>query len=223
MQTNAQCHLQLNVALNNVFENIWSKKQTMLCQRCKVNEGNLIHMLWSCPHLDVFWKFIITTVSDVVESEIPADPRIWILGDISLVNVNFHKKYLISLAGTAGKKIILVNWKADNCPSQRHWLNELTSYCTPEKILYNVRRRPETFNKIWGSFLNALPSISPLGWGYLTLYSLLLLRTLFTVPFWGGGWAWGGLGFSFAFSFSCLFKKKKWIVVLCTLPINTSL
>ena len=134
-----------------------------MCQRCKVNEGNLIHMLWSCPHLAVFWKFVITTVSDVVESEIPADPRIWILGDISLVNVNFHKKYLISLAGTAGKKIILVNWKADNCPSQRHWLNELTSYCTPEKILYNVRRRPEMFNKIWGSFLNALPSISPLG------------------------------------------------------------
>ena len=134
-----------------------------MCQRCKVNEGNLIHMLWSCPHLAVFWKFVITTVSDVVESEIPSYPRIWILGDISLVNLNFHKKYLISLAGTAGKKIILVNWKADNCPSQRHWLNELTSYCTPEKILYNVRRRPETFNKIWGSFLNALPSISPLG------------------------------------------------------------
>ena len=70
------------------------------------------------------------------------------------------KKYL-SLASTAAKKIILVNWKSEKSPSQRHWLNELSSYCTPEKILYNVRRNPAMYETIWGKVLEILPSISP--------------------------------------------------------------
>ena len=82
------------------------------------------------------------------------------MGDVNLFNVNFNKKYFVSLA-SAAKKIILVNWKSEKSPSQRHWLNELSSYCTPEKILYNVRRNPAMYEKIWGKFLEILPSISP--------------------------------------------------------------
>ena len=46
--------------------------------------------------------------------------------------------------------------------NKKHWLNELSSYCTPEKILYNVRRKPEIHIRIWGSFLALLHSINPL-------------------------------------------------------------
>ena len=104
-----------------------------MCPRCKVVEGDLLHMLWSCPHLDNFWRFIISTVSEIIETEIPQDPRLWILGDVSLININSNKEYFLTLTATAAKKVILVNWKSDKSPSQRHWLNELSSYCTPEK------------------------------------------------------------------------------------------
>ena len=112
-----------------------------MCQRCKVKEGKLLHKLWSCPYLENFWRFVIATVSDVTETEIPKDPKIWLLGDVNMLKVTKHKKYFGLLASAAGKKIILVNWKSENPPSQKHWLNELSSYCTPEKILYNVRRK----------------------------------------------------------------------------------
>ena len=108
-----------------------------------------------------FWKYIVRTTSEIVESEIASDPRIWILGDIQGLSLSHHKTYFILLAGTAGKKCILQNWKSESSPSQRHWLNELTSYCTPEKILYNVRRKPATYEKIWGSFISLLPSLRP--------------------------------------------------------------
>lgn len=112
-----------------------------------MNEGKLLHMLWTCPYLEDFWNFVICTVSDVIEAKIPEDPRVWILGDVNMLKVTKHKKYFISLASTAGKKIILVNWKSENPRSQKHWLNELSS-CTPEKILYNVRRKPETYENM---------------------------------------------------------------------------
>ncbi len=108
-------------------------------------------MLWTCPYLEDFWKFVTATVSDVIETVIPRDLKIWVLGDVNMLKVTKHYK-----------KIILVNWKSENPPSQKHWLNELSSYCTSEKILYNVRRKPETHNRIWGSFLALLPSINPL-------------------------------------------------------------
>ena len=105
----------------------------------------------------------MSTASDVVQSRLPSDPRLWLLDDVNLINVNSNREYFVLLASTAAKKVILVNWKSVNSPSQGHWLNELSSYCTPEEILYNVRRKPSTFDKIWGRFLEVLPSITPVG------------------------------------------------------------
>lgn len=127
------------------------------CQRCKIYDGDLLHMLWNCSHLEEFWKYIAKISSDIIKHKIPLNPRIWILGDIQALNVSYTKKYFILLASTAGKKCILQNWKAEIPPSHRQWLNELASYSTPEKILYNVRKKPATYQKIWGSFMELLP------------------------------------------------------------------
>lgn len=62
-------------------------------------------MLWRCPYLEAFWKYIIATVSDITKSDIPCDPRIWLLGDINLLNITQYKKYFVLLAGTAGKNV----------------------------------------------------------------------------------------------------------------------
>jgi len=123
------------------------------CQRCKRAEGDLLHMLWNCPILNDFWKYIIDISSKVIGIPIRNDSRIWILGDSELLNSSHHKKYFTLLAGTAGEKCILVNWKSTHSPSRKQWINELISLCTPEKILFNVRKSPKTFGKIWGSFL----------------------------------------------------------------------
>ena len=130
-----------------------------VCQKCKFTNADLLHMFWHCPLIAVFWNYIIKTTSDITQCTIPIDPKVWILGDVNALKINNHIRHFILLASTAGKKCILVNWKSDAPPSQRHWINELTSYCTPEKILYNVRKRPTTFRKIWGAFIDALPHL----------------------------------------------------------------
>ena len=106
------------------------------CQRCKVMKRDLLHMLWNCPVLEEFWKQIIALTSKIIGHQIEQDPKLWILGDTSSANVNYYQKYFILLASTAVKKCILINWKSEDSPSLRHWINELLSYCTPEKILY---------------------------------------------------------------------------------------
>ena len=61
-------------------------------------------MLWTCSYLEDFWKFVEATVSDVIETEIPEDPKIWLLGDVNMLKLTKHKKYFVLLASTAGKK-----------------------------------------------------------------------------------------------------------------------
>ena len=150
--------------LHRIDSNISSR-----CQRCKVTDGDLIHMLWSCPKIEGFSKRAIELTSRVIGIRIEQDPKLWILGDTSSVKVNYYKKYFILLASTAAKKCILINWKSENSPTVRHWINELVSYCTPEKILYNVRGKHAAFGKIWGPFLDVLPSLNLVDCGDVNL------------------------------------------------------
>lgn len=47
------------------------------CQRCRTCEGDLLHMLWKCPSLETYWKYIINIASKTTNVKIPSDPRIW--------------------------------------------------------------------------------------------------------------------------------------------------
>ena len=124
-----------------------------------MNDGDLIHMLWNCPIIEEIWKCVIELTSRVIGSQIEQDPKLWILGDTSSINVNYYNKYFILLVSTAVKKCILTNWKCENSPPVRCWINELVSYCMPEKILYSVRGKHAAFGEIWGPFIDILPSL----------------------------------------------------------------
>lgn len=52
---------------------------TLLCTRCKRDHGELIHMLWRCPKLHVYWRGVIDVLSAVFQVQIPLDPRKCIL------------------------------------------------------------------------------------------------------------------------------------------------
>lgn len=126
------------------------------CQRCETSVGDLLHMLWSCVQLQSFWNEVIALTSEVCGLCLDSDPRIWILGDVASLKVLPCRKYFVLLAATAAKKCILINWKSKEPPNQKHWINELLSYCTPEKILHSVRGKLRDFDQTWTPFLNIL-------------------------------------------------------------------
>ncbi len=66
-----------------------------MCQRCTISTGTLLHMLWSCPALETFWKYVIATISEISKNHIYPDPKIWILGDISSLRMTYHEGYFI--------------------------------------------------------------------------------------------------------------------------------
>ena len=60
---------------------------------------------------------------------------------------------------SAAKKRLLCHWKSAIPPPTKQWLAELLSYCTPEKIMYQVKGKPLHFEKIWGRAIEYIPSM----------------------------------------------------------------
>lgn len=126
------------------------------CQRCKTSVGDLLHMLWNCVKLQSYWNNVITITSEVCGFRLDSDPKIWMLGDIASLKLLPCKRYFVLLASTAANKCILKNWKSTEPPNQKYWINELLSYCTPEKILHSVWDKLTQFDQTWTPFLNIL-------------------------------------------------------------------
>ena len=126
-------------------------------------------MLWKCPSLETYWKYIINIPSQTTNVKIPPDLRIWILGDMQNLDVRFTKKYFILLAGTAGEKCILQNWTSELPSLQRQWLNELTSYSTPEKS-----------NPVWGGTQRRMKRYGALSWPFYHHCISLTSTSLYT-------------------------------------------
>lgn len=63
----------------NTFKSTYSE----LCPRCEVDRGTLLHMLWSCPDLEDYWKGLLEIIA--IGTNVPREPRLILLGDTSLL------------------------------------------------------------------------------------------------------------------------------------------
>lgn len=134
-------------------------------QRCKTSVGDLLHMLWSCVNLQTYWNNIIQITSAVCGVSLDSGPRVWILGDVMFLKLNSCRKYFVLLASSAGKKCILKNWKSMEPPNQKHWINELLSYCTTEFFFFHsIHGTLAEFDQIWTPFLDILTRLDLRDW-----------------------------------------------------------
>lgn len=60
------------------------------CRRCKTETGSLLHMFWTCRCLEQYWRSILDIVKGIVGKEIPANPQLTLLGDLSVLPVNMR-------------------------------------------------------------------------------------------------------------------------------------
>ena len=138
----------------------FSHETSPKCHRCQHLKGDLIHTFWNCQKLNHYWKFIFEQLSKILQKGLTPDPRIAILGDVTMLSgFDTFEKKLILLAMAAAKKCILYHWKAECPPPIKQWWAELLTYCTPEKIMYQVKGKPLHFHKIWGRAVEYIPSM----------------------------------------------------------------
>ena len=65
------------------------------CRRCRTCEGDFLHMLWKCPSLDTYWKYIINIASKTTKVKIlPLQPEDMDSGRHTNSECKLYKKIL---------------------------------------------------------------------------------------------------------------------------------
>ncbi len=86
---------------------------------------------------------------------IPPEPRLILLGDTSPVPRHDNNKIrLLKIAYATANKCIALKWKDEHPPMSTLWLNNLTSCIPSERIMYNLKQKPDDFEGIWHNLIN---------------------------------------------------------------------
>lgn len=87
-----------------------------LCWRCQSERGTFLHIFWTCPKLDQFWKTVQSTAQNFTERPIVSDPAIFLL-HASHMPSKAYKKSLKRHLFDAAKACILLLWKSTQPPT----------------------------------------------------------------------------------------------------------
>ncbi|CAI5660574.1 unnamed protein product [Oreochromis niloticus] len=144
--------------LHRIFPSISS-----ICDRCKLGEGSLTHLFWTCPKLYHYWLNIFNCFSDIYNCTLEPDPIIALFGSSSsLLHLSSAAQTTVLFGMVIAKKIILTLWKTDIVPQFKMWLTELTALLHMERIRYILADKLSNFFDVWQPFLDHVLKQSPI-------------------------------------------------------------
>lgn len=79
--------------------------------------GILLHMLWDCPKIRIFWREVFELLKVKLEMSIPLSPELALLGIQDDDQRSHHNKLLISYLLFYAKKVIICKWLSPDLPT----------------------------------------------------------------------------------------------------------
>lgn len=71
------------------------------CWRCQGEKGTILHIFWSCPKLEHFWKEVHRILQKFTECEIPDNPAFFLLHASSIPGKIYKKSIICHLLDAA--------------------------------------------------------------------------------------------------------------------------
>ena len=116
------------------------------CIKCTTEKGTLFHCIWTCKHIQKFWKDLVEIISCIIQKKVPASPEVCILGLIpEALSFRTHERKLVNLCLLHAKRVIARQWKSVCCPSVNLWVNELSSCIATERLTYAIKHKKHIF------------------------------------------------------------------------------
>lgn len=131
------------------------------CTKCMDEVGTLLHCMWSCQKLQIFWKEVLDLISKLTGKVVPVEAKICLLHIYpENFSVTVKKRKLINFCLLQAKRVIALKWKEMQGPTLGQWITELSSNLALEKLTYMARGKVEDFNKMWSSFLTFMNNLN---------------------------------------------------------------
>lgn len=118
------------------------------CWRCQNDRGTILHIFWTCPLLERFWRTVQNTIQKFTDRQIANDPAFFLL-HAAHSSSKVYKKSLIRHLLDAAKACIPLMWKSTQPPSVGTWVRKVEDIKTMEDLILTARHQNELFSRTW--------------------------------------------------------------------------
>lgn len=122
--------------------------------------SNLIHLLWRCLKLHLYWTQVIDKLNMVFRVKIPLNPKCSLLNILEEIIEDELRRIAVRRALFHAHKLMLLLWKSLDPPMHKSWVSSVGTSLLLESHIFIRRGCPGRFEKLWGLWLDT-PGLSP--------------------------------------------------------------
>lgn len=130
------------------------------CTLCHTGEiGTFFHMIWECPGVSYFWNMVKESLSTLLNVSSPLSPSVFILDDLSDIQLNKTQKRVFLAGLTAAKKIVATRWKPPHSLNKQYWVLTFIDVVYLELSTARIHGAREDTIRLWAQTLEKLKGL----------------------------------------------------------------
>uniref|UniRef100_A0A8C5MSB1 Reverse transcriptase domain-containing protein n=1 Tax=Leptobrachium leishanense TaxID=445787 RepID=A0A8C5MSB1_9ANUR len=118
------------------------------CWRCLRDQGTFLHLWWTCPNLEPFWRSASSLIEHTTEIVLDFTPEIFLLGQMKLSVKSLKKSVLIRIL-LAARALIPIHWNSSVVPSPRDLISKVENIRSLETANLPPGGWTEVHNTTW--------------------------------------------------------------------------
>ena len=92
------------------------------CTKCNDNVSTLLHCVWECQQIQLFWRDLVNLVPCIAAIEIPLEAKLCILGIYpEHFTPGCKAAPLINMCLLQAKRVVTLRWKSKDGPTSAMW------------------------------------------------------------------------------------------------------
>uniref|UniRef100_A0A8C5QCM2 Reverse transcriptase zinc-binding domain-containing protein n=1 Tax=Leptobrachium leishanense TaxID=445787 RepID=A0A8C5QCM2_9ANUR len=126
------------------------------CWKCKSPQADLLHMWWSCPQNQPYWRAVHDAICKVSSPPPDFTPAAMLLLHTTAEPSDYRRTLEIRLLNAA-KAVLLRHWKSPNVPTIQEWLQEVHNIQDIEELIHSASGTSATHLRRWFYWSEAHP------------------------------------------------------------------
>lgn len=118
--------------------------------------GTFLHMVWQCPNVHRFWENVASTLSNIIERQLPHTERLLLLNDTANLKLSINERRQIIAGLTAAKKMIACRWKLRQPLSVEKWLSSFKEIAQLELSAARMHGAKSVNISCWSNLLSKI-------------------------------------------------------------------
>lgn len=129
----------------------FSCSTTNRCWRCDTEEGTLLHIWWSCPVIQTFWRTVHDTITLITSHINDFSPATYLL-HLTKTPKRQYLKSLNMFMINAARQCIPCHWRSPAAPTREEWYRRLNNIEKIEELISISHETLSKFTATWYSW-----------------------------------------------------------------------